>query len=95
MSDSATEFRDLREKTNRNRRQSLETGVQTIAIERAQLEMSLGNTGEAQKEFAVASRGADVIERFLHKAPAEIGITVSGLSAGGYNLRRRASIKST
>jgi len=74
MSDSESEIRDLREKTNQNRRQSLETEVQTcfIVIERAQLEISLGNTDEAQKEFAVASLGADVIEQFLHKAPGEM-----------------------
>jgi len=74
MSDSESEIRDLREKTNQNRRQFLVTEVQTcfIAIERAQLEISLGNTDEAQKEIAVASRGADVIERFLDKAPGEM-----------------------
>lgn len=74
MSNLEDEVRDLREKTNQNRRQFLETEEQTcfVAIERAQLEISLGNTDEAQKEFAVASRGADVIERFLHKAAGEL-----------------------
>ena len=74
MSDLEKDIQDLREKTNQNRRQFLKTDLQTcfIAIERAQLELSLGDTHEAQKEFAVASRGADVVEQFLRKAPVQM-----------------------
>jgi hypothetical protein len=74
MSDLEKDIQDLREKTNQNRRQFLKTDLQTcfIAIERAQLELSLGDTYEAQKEFVVASRGADVVERFLRKAPVQM-----------------------
>jgi hypothetical protein len=62
MSDLEKEIRDLREKTNHSRRQFLEVDLQTcfIAIERAHLELSLGNTHEARKELDVASHGADV-----------------------------------
>ncbi len=71
MSDLDNDIRNLREKTNQNRRQFLVTEVKTcfITIERAQFELSLGNTHEARKELVIASRGADVIERFLREAP--------------------------
>jgi hypothetical protein len=74
MSNFEEDIRDLREKTNHSRRQFLETDLQTcfIAIERAHLELSLGNTHEARKEFVVASNGADTIERFLRKAAGEM-----------------------
>lgn len=74
MSNLGDEIRDLLEKTSQNRRQFLETEVQTcfIAIERAQLELSLGKTHEAQKEFVIASRWADVIEGFLRQAPVQM-----------------------
>ena len=68
------EIRSLREKTNNSRRQFLEASLETcfIAIERAHLELSVGNTHEAQKEFLVARRGADVAERFLREAPVQM-----------------------
>jgi hypothetical protein len=75
MEELENEIRELRERTKQNRRQFLETDVQTcfIAIERAELELSLGNSHEARKELAVAGHGADVIERFLRGAePAEV-----------------------
>ena len=70
MGDLENEIQELREKTEQNRRQFLETEVQTcfIAIERAELELSLGNALEARKELAVASHGADVMERFVGEA---------------------------
>ena len=74
MEDLENEIQELRERTKQNRREFLETDLQTcfIAIERAELELSLGNSHEARKELAVASHGADVIERFLRGAePAE------------------------
>ena len=73
MSDLDNEIRDLREKTDQNRRQFLLADVELcfIAIERAKLELSLGKTDEARKEYLIASRGADVIERFLREAAAE------------------------
>jgi hypothetical protein len=82
MSNFEDEVRDLREKTRQTRRQFLETDLQTcfIAIERAQLELSLGKTDEAQKELAVATRGADVIERFLREAPGEMADIESRLA---------------
>jgi hypothetical protein len=82
MSDFEKDIRDLREKTAHNRRQFLELEVQTcfIAIERAHLEFSLGNTHEAQKEFVVASRGADVVERFLRKAATQMPDIEASLS---------------
>lgn len=63
------EIRGLREKTDQNRRQFLETDLETCftAIARAELELSLGNSLEAGKELVVASHGADVIERFLRE----------------------------
>jgi hypothetical protein len=64
------EIQELRERTTQNRRQFLETDVQTcfIAIEKAELELALGNSHEARKELAVASHGSDVIARFLREA---------------------------
>jgi hypothetical protein len=75
MSDFGKDVRDLREKTDFPRRQFLEVDLQTcfIAIERAHLELSLGNTHEARKELAVATRGADTIERFLRDVEGEKG----------------------
>ena len=100
MSDSESEIRDLREKTNQNRRQFLVTEVQTcfIAIERAQLEFSLGNTHAAQKELAVASRGADVIERFLREAAGEmddIESSLAGLRSSLESLRAAFLLEGT
>jgi hypothetical protein len=100
MSDSESEIRDLREKTNQNRRPFLVTEVQTcfIAIERAQLEISLGNTHEAQKELAVASRGADVIERFLREAAgemADIESSLAGLRSSLESLRAALLLEGT
>ena len=82
MSDFEDDIRDLREKSAVNRRQFLELEVQTcfIAIEQAQLELSLGNTHEARKEFVVASHGADVIEGFLRKAAEEMADIEARLS---------------
>ena len=68
------EISALREKTNQNRRQFLETDLQScfIAIEKARFELSLGNTHEAQKELAVAGRGADIIEQLLRKGAGDM-----------------------
>src|SRR5215217_5487157 len=64
------EIRELLAKTAQNRRDFLAVEVQTctIAVERACLELSLGNTDEARKEEAIATRGVQVIERFLGEA---------------------------
>ncbi len=74
MSDLEDEIRELRETTKRNRRQFLRTEVQTcfIAVERGQLALSLGNTHEARKELATATRGAEVTQRFLVEAMEEM-----------------------
>ena len=74
MSDIGDEIRALGEKTRQNRREFLRVELQTcfIAIERARLEMSLGNTPEARKEIAIASRGVEVIAHFVAEAPAEL-----------------------
>jgi hypothetical protein len=60
----------LLESTEQSRRQFLKVDADTcdIAVEKAHLELSLGNPEEAQKEYDMASRGADVIERFLGAA---------------------------
>jgi hypothetical protein len=67
MSSFDDEIRDLRERTEQNRRQFLITELQTcfIAIERAHLELSFGNTDEAQREYAMATHGVEVIQRTL------------------------------
>jgi hypothetical protein len=74
MSDLQNEIRELRERTRRNRHQFLKADTQTclIAVERGHLELSLGNTHEAQKEFEMANRGAQVIQRFLSEAPDQM-----------------------
>ena len=61
MSNLEDDIRNIREKTNQNRRQFLEVEVQTclIAIDRAHLELSLKNTHEARKELVIATHGAD------------------------------------
>jgi len=70
MEDLQEEIRQLRQRTNQNLREFLETDLQTcfIAVDRGELELSLGNSLEAQKELRMAGRGADVIERFLRDA---------------------------
>ena len=74
MSDLENEIRELREKTRHNRHQFLKAYTQTclIAVERAQLELTLGKTHEAQKEFDVANCGFQVIQRFLSEAPDQM-----------------------
>ncbi|HWC98787.1 MAG TPA: hypothetical protein VG456_18635 [Candidatus Sulfopaludibacter sp.] len=72
MSDFESQIRQLKEKTETNRLQFLRTELVTcsIAVDRARYEQSLGDTDEAAKELATASRGAEVIEKFLAEAPS-------------------------
>ena len=74
MNDFEEEIRALRDKTESIRRQFLQTDLQTcfIALDRARLELSLGDTCEAEKEFKIANRGKQVIERFLSEAAGEM-----------------------
>ena len=74
MSDLENQIRELRERTRHTRHQFLKADTQTcfIAIERGQFELSLGNTHEAQKEFELANRGVEVIERFLGEEPGQM-----------------------
>jgi uncharacterized membrane protein len=66
MSEFEDEIRALRERTESNRREFLRAELQTcfIALDRARFELSLGDTHEAEKEFEVANRGKQVVERF-------------------------------
>ena len=75
MSDLEKEIRDLRERTAYLRRQFLRAELETcsIAVERGRLELSLGDTQEAEKEWAVAEHGAQVVQRFLGEAPSQLG----------------------
>jgi hypothetical protein len=70
MGDLEDQIRTLRETTDANRAAFLRTELRTcfIALERAQFELSLGNPQEAEKEFVVVSRGAEVIARLLDEA---------------------------
>ena len=86
MTDFENEIRLLRQRTEANRRDFLRVEVQTcfIAIERARLEISLGDTHEAEKEFVIATRGTQVIERFLNEAAnkmPEIQVKLAELKA--------------
>jgi hypothetical protein len=92
MRDFEDEIRVLREKTKSTRRQFLLAEVQTcsIALERAQYELSLGNTDEARKELAVAGRGVEVARRFLNEAAGpmpEIESELAHLDEGLESLR--------
>src|SRR5690242_8096507 len=94
MDDLENEIGELREKTKQSRRQFLETDLQTCftAIERANLELSLGNSHEARRELVMASRGADVVERFLRDAdPPETDLEarLAGLRASLDALRQK------
>jgi hypothetical protein len=94
MENLEDEIQELREKTKQNRRQFLETDLQTcfVAIERADLELSLGNSLEARKELAMATRGADVIERFLRETEppeADLDVRLADLRASLDSLRRK------
>ena len=73
MNDLKKEINELLEKTTQTRREFLRTDLQTcwIALERARLELSLGNTEEARRELAAAEKGAQVIQRFLGEAPGQ------------------------
>jgi hypothetical protein len=68
------EVHKLLESTEQTRRQFLKVDADTcdIAVEKARLELSLGNPEEARKEHVMASRGADVIERLLGDARQEL-----------------------
>jgi hypothetical protein len=70
MENLAKEINELLEKTAVNRRQFLQVEVQTsfLAVDKGHLEFSLGNTVEAAKEYEIARRGVEVIERFLQEA---------------------------
>jgi hypothetical protein len=92
MSDFENEIRALREKTESNRRQFIRAELQAcfIALDRARFELSLGNTHEAEKEFELANRGTQVIERFLSEAASrmpEIEAKLPELRASAASLR--------
>ncbi len=74
MSDFESQIRDLRERTELNRRDFIRAELQTcsIAVDRGHFELSLGDRDEAEKEFAIAHRGAQVIEKFLSEGPRQI-----------------------
>jgi hypothetical protein len=74
MSDFESQIRDLRERTESNRRDFLRAELQTcsIAIERGRFELSLGNSDEAEKECAIVRHGARVIEKFLSEGSRQI-----------------------
>ncbi len=74
MSDFESQIRDLRERTELNRRDFIRAELQTcsIAVDRGHFELSLGNRDEAEKECAVAHRGAQVIEKFLSEGSRQI-----------------------
>jgi len=82
MKDIEAEILELREKTNRNRRNFLRAEVDTcfIAVQRALYELSLGNTMEAKKELDIASRGAEVMTHFLGEAPEQLPVIEAKLS---------------
>ena len=68
------EIQKLLETAERNRREFLRVETETcrIAVEKGCLELSLGNPEEARKEYAIASRGVEVIEHFLGQAREEL-----------------------
>lgn len=74
MRDFEREILDLRQKTQKTRRQFLHLEVQTcfIAVDRGHLQLSFGNPTEAQKELDVAGCGVEVIERFLNREPDQV-----------------------
>ena len=74
MRDFEDEIRNLRERTESNRREFLRAELQTcsVAIERGRLELSLGDTHEARKELEVASRGAETIEKFMQQGAGRL-----------------------
>jgi hypothetical protein len=74
MDEFEKEIRDLREKTESNRREFLRVELQTcfVAIDRARFELSVGKIDEAEKEYEVASRGREVIERFSSEAAGQM-----------------------
>jgi hypothetical protein len=71
MADLDDQIRDLRQRTVKNRIEFIRADLKTcfIGLDRARLELSLGNTDEAKKEVAAAQKGAGVIDRFLREAP--------------------------
>ena len=92
MGEFENEIRALRDRTESNRRQFLRAEWQTCwtAIDRARLELSLGNVDEAEREFAMATRGREVMEKFLSEAPdplPEIEQKLAELRAGLSSLR--------
>jgi hypothetical protein len=90
MSDFESQIRDLRERTELNRRDFIRAELQTcsIAVDRGHFELSLGNRDEAEKECAVAHRGAQVIDKFLHEGSRQMLELEAGL------LELKASIES-
>ena len=74
MSEFENEIRALKEKTESSRRDFLRVELQTcfVALDRAQFELSMGKIDEAEKEFDIANRGRQVIERFSSEAAVQI-----------------------
>ena len=74
MSEFENEIRALKEKTESNRRDFLRVELQTcfVALDRARFELSMGKIDEAEKEFEIANRGQQVIERFFSEAAVQI-----------------------
>ena len=97
MNEFEQDIRSLAEKTESNRQQFLRTDLETcfIAIEKARLELSLGNTQEGEKEFTAAQHGAEVVEHFLGQGRgpvAEIEGRLAELKASLKSLRSELDI---
>ena len=82
MSDFKKEIQSLRERTEANRRDFLCAELQTcrVAIERGRLELSLGDSHEARKELEIASRGVEVIEKFMGEGQGRLPEIEPGLA---------------
>jgi len=82
MPDS-NELKDLRTQTAQNRRELMHTELEAcvLAVERAHLELSLGDTFEARKEYSVLCRAVQNIEQIVRQAPEEMLEVESRLAA--------------
>src|SRR5204863_9138674 len=92
MGDLEDQIRTLRAETDANRAAFLRTDLQTcfIALDRARFELALGNRDEAEKEFVLVSRGAEVIAKFLEEAAdqqAELAPELAALRTSLASLR--------
>src|SRR5947209_16561229 len=83
MKELKDEIEELRRRAESNRRAFLRADLRSceIAVDKGQYELERGKTDEAEKEFAMAQRGVEIIANILSDAQQSLPEVETGLAA--------------